>query len=524
MTETPPSTRLDRLMLAGAALVLLAAIAWVLMPSGARQYHLIISGLRKGQIASFTARFHPYKDRHVGGAAHAVTLLDDLIASLSGRPFNVVSLGNDLSGSSEAYFSRGQAVVETMNCFHLDAMLIGNLDLSFGASRLRELRSTAAFPFLSSNMVDEGTLQPPDYLIPELLLKHDSHLSVGLLGLTPPDTPHLTASNNVQGLRFLSAAKALPERAARLRKSGATLIVLLTLFDRNRLPQETWDAIRTAAPDIVIMLDFDVEPPLPHLRDGILVKTINGYNQGKEIDLLSLELTAAGRIDRFASRRIPVFSDELVPHPRTRTITEEAQQRIAEVRSELITVFPQSLEKQYASECPIGNLITDAMRRSTGCDLAFHNSGGIQSNIASGPFSRGDLYNVLPFDNEMVTMDLTGQSILELLTLSASLKRGILQISGGSYTFANRSIDDYELKEVRIGDELLQATRTYRITTNSFLADGGDEYRPFQQGKNQIVGPLVRDVFSAFLTANSASETRVLSPSLLLTAPRIRRE
>jgi 5'-nucleotidase len=96
-------------------------------------------------------------------------------------------------------------------------------------------------------------------------------------------------------------------------------------------------------------------------------------------------------------------------------------------------------------------------------------------------------------------MDLQGSDLQELFTQSASIRRGILQVSGASYSFTNRSIEDYELKEVLVGNEPIVATKTYSVSTNSFLGDGGDNFLAFRRGRNLRYGRQQRDVVSEYL-------------------------
>lgn len=523
IVTAPPSARMRRLDLMFLVLsfgILAAAIWHIVSPSGTQRIHLILTGVGKGKVTPSVARFDPYKDKTMGGAEYAAAKIAELKKDFRDEPCCTLSLGNELSGSPEAYFSRGEAVIEALNAYQLDGMLTGNIDFSFGKARLIELAAKARFPFLSCNIREEGTGQIPSWILPERILSPGQGLKIAVLALTPPQTPQLTARGNVEGLRFSPPGSELAEQIRRLRGEGCDLVVLASLLDRGRLSPEDWGAIKQAAPDVVLMVDFQVEPPPPQLLDGILVKTISGYNQGKELDLLHLEIgPEPNRVASFSGSRIPIFTDEITPDSQVAGLIRKATEKIQEIKNQKICEFSHDLQRDYDQECPIGNLVTDAMRFVLKADLALQNSGGIQSNIRQGVFTLGDLYNVLPFDNEIVSMDLTGQDLLELLTLASSLKRGVLQISGGGYSFSNRSLDDFELKSAFVAGVPLVATRTYRVTATSFLADAGDEYRPFKRGRNLLVGPLQREVVRGYLQLLAAS-----GPIDLKTQNRIVRE
>ncbi|MBF0502231.1 MAG: bifunctional metallophosphatase/5'-nucleotidase [Candidatus Riflebacteria bacterium] len=505
VTADPTSGR-DRIFLFVALLFLAGTIWWVARPSGIQRYHLIITGVGKGRITPFISRFDPYKDKKMGGAEFVSARISELISGFKGEACNVVSLGNELSGSPETYFTKGEAAIEALNSYRLDAMLAGNIDFSFGTNRLAELAGKARFPFLAANVTEEGSGQPPSWLNSERIFSHGSNLHMAFIGICPPKTPVLTAKGNVSGLSFVHPGPAIASRITALRTGGADIVVLLTLYDRGKLTPDEWASLSHLKPDIILMIDFNAEAPAPMMLDGILVKTVNGYNQGSEIDLLHLDLEPGSpRIASFSSTRLPILSDEITPDPEVASAVKSVAAKIEQMKSERVVDFASDFQREYNQECPIGNLVADSMRFLFKTDLALQNSGGIQSNIRKGSFTLGDLYDVLPFDNDVVAIDLTGQDLLELLTLSSSLKRGCLQISGGSYVFSNRNPDDFELKSVTIGGAPLVATRTYRITTNSFLADGGDEYRQFKHGRNLQIGPQQREVVRSYLRLIGAS-------------------
>lgn len=480
-------------------LVVIVAV-WLFKPGESRNYHLILTGVSKGRIQPFRARFKPYKDKKMGGAAGVATVVKETIASFSNDPYNLVSIGSEISGTADAYFTRGSAVVSSLNGIGIEAMLAGNIEFTFGQERLRELAKEADFAFVSSNVSEGGTGQTPDYLSPEIILYPGSGLMVGLVGLTPPSTPDLTFRGNVAGLEFQTPGIDLKNRIGALRKAGVDLVVLLTLYDREKISFGEWKAIVDARPDVCVMIDYALEEPPPFMKDGVIIKTVSGYNKSKEVDILDLEISPKPvRIISFSGRRFPVNHAEIDSDPKVAQIVEKATRKVRALKRRKIAEFVEDYERQYSSECSIGNMIADSMRAETGAELALQNSGGIQNNITSGEFTVGDLFDVLPFDNQVIVMDLQGSDLQELFTQSASLRRGILQVSGGKYSFTNRSNEDYELTEVFIGGEPVVATKTYSICTNSFLGDGGDNFLAFRNGRNLRFGRQQRDVISDYL-------------------------
>lgn len=493
-------TIVSRLFLALSMLLVIIVAFYLFSSNESGRYHLVLTGVSKGRIHAYRAKFEPYRGKRMGGAAGMATLLKETVASFSGDPFNVVSIGSEISGTADAYFTRGSAIVAALNGLGIELMLIGNIEFTFGQERLRELKKEADFTFLSSNISESGTGQVPDYLSPEIILYPGSGLRIGMVGLTPPSTPDLTAKGNVAGLEFALPGEGLAQRISALRKAGVDLVVLLTLYDRNRISYEEWKAIAQARPDVCVLLDYEIEEPPPFMKDGVVIKTVSGYNQSKEIDVLDLELSGhPAKITAFSGRRLAVNHAEIDPDEKMALLVEAATRKVKMIKREVIAEFSEDYQREYSHECPIGNMIADAMRQETGSEIAIQNSGGIQSDINSGEFTFGDLFNVLPFDNQVVTIELTGSDLLELFTQSASKRRGILQVSGATYSFANRGPDDYELKDLLIDGNPVESGRFYFVSTNSFLQDGGDNFLAFRNGRNLKYGRQQRDVVNDYL-------------------------
>jgi 2',3'-cyclic-nucleotide 2'-phosphodiesterase (5'-nucleotidase family) len=494
------SSLASRLFLLTAVLIALSVAFWVIQPNESRQYHLVLTGVSKGRTRPFKAKFKPYKGKTMGGTAGIAAVVKEAVASFSGDPYNFVSIGSEISGTADAYFTRGSAIIAALNGLGIEAMLVGNIEFSFGHERLRKLADKARFAFLSSNVTESGTGQTPDYIAPELILYPGAGLKVGLIGLTPPATPDLTFRGNVAGLDFALSEIELKNRIAALRMAGCNVVVLLTLYDRDRISSAEWNAIAESAPDVCVMLDYEIEEPPVTMRDGVIIKTLSGYNKSKEVDILDLQLSGSPlKIVSFAGRRIPVNHAVIEADKEVERLVKNATRQIRQIRKERIADFADDYQRKYQQECPIGNMVADAMLLESKAQVSIQNSGGIQSDISSGEFSMGDLFGVLPFDNQLVVLELEGSDLLELFSRSASLQRGILQVAGASYSFTNRKVDDYELTGAWVNNKKLIATQTYKVVTNSFLADGGDNFIAFRNGKNLHFGRQQRDVVIDYL-------------------------
>lgn len=499
--------KLSQAFLIISIIILVAVIIWLVSPNPYRVCHFVLTGMGRARSYPYEAKFKPYKGKMMGGFAIMNSVIKEQIASFSAdqEPYCFLSLGAELSGTAEAFLTKGRVVAKAFNAMKLDAMLVGNIDFTFGKETLLELSKSNSFKFLSSNVLEDKTNKTPEYFIDELIIDSPYDLKIGVLGLTPPDTPNLATKESISGLKFLKGSEVLKNKVDSLRGKGADLVALLTQYNKEYIRPDEWLEIASASPDICFMLDSDIEAPVPFVKDGVIVYTISSYNQTKEIDILNLAITKKRPIEivGLSANRIATNLAEYDRDTEVETILDNETANIRAFRDKVIGRFAKDYSKSYYTECPIGDYITDIFLKETKADIAMQNSGSIHGNVNEGKFTNGDLYSIMPFSNKIVLMDLKGSDILELLNISASRKRGILQVSGLEYSYYYKNQNDYKLICAKINGEGIKTDKTYRVATNNFLAEGGDNYLPFTKGENVVFGRPQREVIREYVASQS---------------------
>jgi 5'-nucleotidase len=121
------------------------------------------------------------------------------------------------------------------------------------------------------------------------------------------------------------------------------------------------------------------------------------------------------------------------------------------------------------------------------------------------------MFTVQPFGNSMVTMTLTGAQIDTLLEqqftgCGVQNANRILQVSNGftySWSASASACSKVDPSSIRINGVVVDASASYRVTVNSFLADGGDNFLVLREGTNRLGGAVDTDALEAFFVANS---------------------
>lgn len=125
-----------------------------------------------------------------------------------------------------------------------------------------------------------------------------------------------------------------------------------------------------------------------------------------------------------------------------------------------------------APETLMGNffadvLLAEARERVPDAEFSFGTKGGLRIELHQGPITIGNLFELMPFENEIVVLELTGENVLELAQFIAA--------TGGQPVAGIRlEIDGGNATNVRIGGKPVIPQHTYKLVTYDYLANGGD--------------------------------------------------
>ncbi len=231
--------------------------------------------------------------------------------------------------------------------------------------------------------------------------------------------------------------------------------------------------------------------------DGRLVTSGDKYGTiVSEIDIVLDPKT--GKVTQARADNLIVRTDRFNKDPAQTQLITAYEQLAAPLAKRVVgrIAAPLTRDESPAGEMPVGQVVADAQLAATramadgGAQIALMNPGGLRANLtaaADGAVRYEDLFAVQPFYNNLVTLSLTGAQILQVLEqqwLNQARPR-ILQVSKGfAYTWDSAKPAGQRVVpgSVTLDGKPLEATATYRVTVNSFLADGGDGFRHLQAG------------------------------------------
>ena len=427
----------------------------------------------------------------------------------------LVDAGDAIQGGPIGTLSKGSYIVDIMNEVGYDFAIPGNHEFDYGMDNFLTLaKEKAEYTYLCCNFTDlEGNAVLDVYKVVDY-----GDVSVGYVGIDTPEsftksTPTYfqdaegnyiySFSQGNEGADLYAAVQKAVDAAV---ADGADYVVALGHLG-NEGSTDVWTSKSVIAntTGIDVFIDghshetYDETVQNKDGEDVVLAQTGTKLaNIGKVvIDTKTGDITAElvsgyEKQDETVAAYVAGVNEEFAG---------VLQEVVAKSDVALTTLDPATGERAVRNaETNLGDLCADAYRVLLGADIAFVNGGGIRADIAAGDITYEDIINVHPFGNEACLVETTGQDILDALEMGARLypeeNGGFLQVSGISYTIDASvpssvvlsdegefvKVDgDYRVKDVMVGDEPLDVTKTYTLASHNYmLKSGGDGFVMFK--------------------------------------------
>lgn len=404
-----------------------------------------------------------------GGSARLATIVHAV------KPDLMLDAGGMLSGSLISDTFLGAPVIDVMNAIGYDAAAVGGNEFNFGINALAARAREANFPLLSANATS-----PVDEIQVAAIFNAQG-VRIAVVGLTSQDLIRSGHPHNVKYVDVADSVLTLQSTLPRLR-DRADCIVLLTnvgLAEEQRIAR-TFPEIR-----LIIGAHDDAELPVRVGSTTIVSAGKFGKFAGK------LDLTFNdGKLKAIEARLLPIENAE--PDPAIAKVLEPFESKLAETLQQVVGQAAGDLSRSTARESHIGNLLADAFREKTGTTIALVDPADAQKGIRQGPITSGMLFELLPSENTLVTMRLSGTQIKHILA------RNLMNLSGLRVKLDESKPEGKRLISAQLSDGTpLHDHEYYTVTTNDFLMMGGDGNPEFASGVDiEDTGILMRDALA----------------------------
>lgn len=437
------------------------------------------------------------------GFGRLQTKLDELKAA--NPNLLLINAGDTFHGDVDVNLSNGQIMLDMMNLIGFDVMVPGNHDFNYGYDRLLEMKEAAEFPIISANVIKEadGSSDFDGFVVKEM----ENGLKVGIFGITTEETKFKTHPDNTVGIEFVDGVERAKAMMVELEDEDVDLVVALVHLGNEGTTLTTSRQIAEEVEGIDLIIDGHSHEELNEMVNGALLVQAGSFLNN--IGVVNIEIVD-GEIAKIEENTV-TFEEakDLVADESVEAAISAALAGNAEKKSEVVGKTTIALDGERANvrtgETNLGNLITDAMRNSTGADIAFTNGGGIRASIDEGDITYEEIITSFPFTNTLAVIEVTGAE------LKAALEHGVdlypeqaghfPHVSGMTYKFDAGLPIGNRIVEVSVGGQPLDLEATYKLVTNDFVAAGGDGYDMFTGKAWLAQGGLLSDVLIDFVKA-----------------------
>jgi 2',3'-cyclic-nucleotide 2'-phosphodiesterase (5'-nucleotidase family) len=333
---------------------------------------------------------------------------------------------------------------------------------------------------------------------------------VGILGLTYHDLTSIVRASAIEGLRSLPPAETVRRYLPELRETCDLVIVL------SHLGLEADVELARAVPEIALIVGGHSHRVLiaGAQTGGTLIVQAGAY--GEYLGQVAVPWDRdQGQIaaDGIQSTVTEVAGDGK-SHGEVKAIVDRWSAKAEETGSRVVGESAVPLKKGRGIETALGNLITDAMRAADLGDgrpsaIALHNDGGIRAHLDAGQITYAELYSVLPFDNSLIGLDLTGAQVLDMLEASINDQSSEVQVSGLSFVHRPSKPRGQRVLEVAVDGEPLDPSNTYRVVTIDYLYTHPQYSGSLGQGTHVTYGGLALDAVMDHVRAHSPVHPQV---------------
>jgi len=471
------------------------------------------------------SQIFPYREGEgsagqVGGLARIATIISQVRKT---EPAVVVLDGGDIFLAPSLRRYGGRPEIEAMNLIGYDCATIGNHEFDCGQEAFAHIVDLAEFPFVCANLDVSGSallagrIQP--YIIREI-----GNKVVGIFGLVIPHLDQVTEIGRGIEVERDFLAKAA-EVVAYLRPRVDILIALTHLGSQR--DRELASSVRGI--DVIVGAhshEAFSEPIVVKDSSGSTTLIVQSGERGKFVGKLKVYYTNKG-IKQWHWKLIKVDDtieeDELVAS----TLKPFAEPKAGETLGRIDADLDLSSASVRCGEATIGTLLCQAVAEAFPyVSAVLINAGAIRGGFQpAGPISRSRIEQILPFNDRIVILHLSGEALKKVIERSVRLlpheNPGLLQL-WGLRVFVDLSrpgavldsrgkiaIAGQRVKRIEVQGRPLVTSKDYVVATLEFLANGGDAYHELATARRTRTERTLNELFEQYIQKHSPVRPRV---------------
>ncbi len=449
--------------------------------------------------------------------------------------------GDQFQGGLETRISNGSIMTEFYNIMDLNSSTLGNHEFDFGLNYLKKRSNESKFEYVIGNILDP---QGKDVFLPKNQVTYKTYqigkIKAGVIGLVTTATKQTSGQKDIKDFEFLDYRNVIKTYSDKLKEEEKVdVVILLSHFGTRcvnssevyekytlNIYNSSYKGLHCNPNEELELLLKNLEPNLidvvvsGHTHDNVhqyvhgypVISTVNNgryfnamylyfdkidgkyiFNPNKTI--IEGPIPACEKVF-LQNKRCEIFEDEkmssyemynykfhnteIIKNPKLDELSKKWWDEYQNYVKQILCYLKGTFEKKNEEEHALGNFFTDFIRDVTGADVSIYNGGGFRTIWKEGNISVANVFEMSPFDNNIVTFSMTGEELINMLKQTeesttyglypvSGLKLQILQTSNSKQLISAKLFDG-------INDIEIEKNKTYKVASNNFLLNGGDDF------------------------------------------------
>jgi len=441
----------------------------------------------------------------------------------------IVDTGDAIQGGAIGILSKGEDIVNIMNLIHYDIAILGNHEFDYGIDQIKYISQKLNNSYICSNCCyreNKTSIFPPYKII-----KINSNISIGFIGVDTPQTfskTFLHSSIDKDGkpiYDFLirnngqELYDTLQKYIIEVRTQGVNYVILLAHLGNNgdSLTKYTTENLVSNLEGLDLVLDGHTHLAYNILskdKKGKLIPIIQGGSKFSNIGKITIKNNGTIISELISEIPEPINKNKAQYIKRGNKM-RWVDSEMTKILKDIIYQYHDNLNRKIGylnfdmlinnsrgEECPLCNLITDAIKEVGNADCSIINAGNFRNNLMKGDITYNDVLDILPFLDKIIIKEIKGRDLLDALEFGVSnlpnRSQRFPHVSGIVFDVNTKiessvEVDDNEMfagvkgqrrvSDVMINGEKLYEEQTYKIALNDFVSNGGDGYSMFTKYK-----------------------------------------
>ncbi len=392
-----------------------------------------------------------------GGFAHIASVIKD-IRNKSSHTL-LFDGGDTFHGTLPLIQSKGEAIVPILNKLGFNAMVC-HWDFAYGPKQLKNIASQLIYPILGINVYnDDGSL-----FFPPFIFKEVEDLKIAIIGICSNIIDKTMPKHFSEGIKITDGSKELPVYIQKVKDQGANLVILLS---HNGFPQDV--ALLSNVNGIDICLSAHTHNRLYEAVFTNNAIVIQCGCHGSFLGYLDLNIQGKKIID--FNYKLITIDESIKPDNEIENMVIDIMKPYQSLKKEISGKTPVILHRYNTLESTMDNLLLSAIKSIYNSEIAFSNGWRYGVPIPVGPITKWDLFNIIPMNPEVSTVQLTGMEIIDMLeeNLERTFAENPMKQMGG---YIKRCLGlhikmrienpkGHRIQQIFIGDEPLIKEKSY---------------------------------------------------------------